>query len=237
MKNTKNALKFTAKFTVISLIMAAAVILGGGAVGKSAVSDSVSDKNIVVVIDAGHGGQDGGAVADDGTLEKDLNLSLATSLGKILREMGADVVLTRDEDIMYADNDSSHKKLDDLTHRIKTAEDAGNCIFISIHMNKFPVPKYSGAQVYYPANVPGSEELAQSVQSAIKEYLQSENDRTIKKSGDNIYILTKLSCPAVLVECGFMSNPEELEKLKSEEYRNKIALIIAKAAIEYIYRE
>lgn len=222
------------KFTAFSLVLALSVIFAGNAVTKSAVSENVSGARISVVIDAGHGGFDGGAVGDDGTLEKGLNLSLARSLAKQLKIMGADVIMTRDSDVMYAEESSSHKKLDDLNHRINTVSSAGECVFVSIHMNKFPVPKYSGFQMYYSPNNGESRALADALQSAVKKTLQQNNARLPKNAGDNIYILTKLECPAVLAECGFLSNPEELALLNTDEYREKLALVLATALMEYI---
>ena len=229
----KSAAWILIKFTAFSLVLALAVIYAGSAVGERTASANV-DVPIKIVIDAGHGGFDGGAVADDGTREKDLNLSLALALERQLKVMGADVIMTRSADVMYAVPSSPHKKLDDLSHRIESANAAGDCIFVSVHMNKFPVPKYSGLQVYYSPNNEESKILSDAIQNAVREALQPDNSRLTKRSGDNIYILYKLTCPAVLVECGFLSNPEELELLKTDEYREKLALVLASALMEYI---
>ena len=225
---------FLMKFLAFSLAVSLTAIYMGGKVTKTVSSFYVERAPIKTVVDAGHGGRDGGAVADDGTLEKDLNLALASSVAEILKIMGADVVMTRDGDVMYAAENSPHKKLDDLNYRIEKAKSAGDCVFVSIHMNKFPVSKYSGLQVYYSPVNEESKAVAEAVQSAVKAYIQPENDRAVKKSDSSIYLLQNLACPAVLVECGFLSNPAELEKLKDEKYRDSLAAVIAVSVMEYV---
>ncbi|MBR6052037.1 MAG: N-acetylmuramoyl-L-alanine amidase [Clostridia bacterium] len=232
--NVKNsALFFVVKFSAFSLAVALVATYMGSAVAKTA-SISVDKPIRTIVIDAGHGGIDGGAVADDGTLEKDLNLALAKTVERLLISLGADVVMTRTDDVMFAESSSPHKKLDDLTHRIKTTESAVDAVFVSIHMNKFPVQKYSGLQVYYSKNNEESHALADVLQSAAQAYIQPQNARQTKAAGDEIYLLSKLTCPAVLIECGFLSNHDELALLKTEEYRNKLAAVIAVTVTEYV---
>ena len=170
---------FLMKFLAFSLAVSLTAIYMGGAVTKTVSSFYVERAPIKTVVDAGHGGRDGGAVADDGTLEKDLNLALASSVAEMLKIMGADVVMTRDGDVMYAAENSPHKKLDDLNYRIEKAKSAGDCVFVSIHMNKFPVSKYSGLQVYYSPVNEESKAVAEAVQSAVKAYIQPENDRAV----------------------------------------------------------
>ena len=224
------------KFAAFSVAVATIAVYMGSTAAKTAMGDNVKEKKTVVV-DAGHGGLDGGAVADDGTLEKDLNLALAKSVYLVLRSLGADAVMTRTEDVMYAEPSSTHKKLDDLTHRIETVKGADDPVFVSIHMNKFPVQKYSGLQVYYSKNNEESKSLADAIQSAAATYIRPQNTRQTKAAGDEIYLLSNLDCPAVLVECGFLSNPNELELLKNEEYRNKLAAVIAVTVMEYINQQ
>ena len=204
----------------------------GNKVSKRISSSAVKSQR-VVVIDAGHGGIDGGAEADDGTLEKDLNLALALCIRDFLESSGVDVVLTRERDIMYAESSSPHKKLDDLNERIRITEEAGALAFVSIHMNKFPVPKYSGLQVYYSENNEESAVLAEMIQGFVSSNFQPDNKRAVKPAGSSIYLLDKLECPAVLVECGFLSNPDELKKLKSEDYRKSLAVLIGVCILEY----
>lgn len=200
--------------------------------GKNA-SAGVSEK-ITVIIDAGHGGRDGGASADDGTLEKTLNLSVAKKIEALLSLADVNVVMTRESDIMLANDSSTHKKLDDLNARLHTAEKYGDCIFVSIHMNKFPVKKYSGLQVYYSKNNPSGKILADTVQKKTSELLQQDNSRTTKAADSSIYILHNIKVPAVLIECGFLSNAEETELLKSEEYQDKLAAVICSSILEFL---
>ena len=165
-----------------------------------------------IVIDAGHGGEDGGAIGINGGYEKDVNLAVALILRDILTEKGLNVIMTRSEDILLYDKDSDyegHKKEQDLLNRRKIAETYEDPIFISIHMNSFPIEKYNGLQVYYSKNTPSSMELANKIQTNARQHLQIPNKRTTKPS-DGIYLLDRLKCTAVLVECGFLSNPEEV---------------------------
>ncbi len=196
---------------------------------------AVDKKMPIIVIDPGHGGADGGAVAPNGTLEKDLNLDLAIKLRDMLAFSGYDIVMTRCDDSMYfKETSSASKKVQDTRHRVDVTKDYENCIFVSIHMNKFPSEKYSGLQVYYSDKTEGSRELAESIQSLTKELLQKDNDRHVKKSNSTIYVLDKAERAAVLVECGFLSNPTECEKLSSESYRKELAELISRAIESYI---
>ncbi len=191
----------------------------------------------VIVIDAGHGGEDGGASGADGTVEKDLNLTVAQILAEMLSFAGYDVRMTRTDDRMLYDlygdlNDyTGHKKTYDLRNRLRFAGEADADLFISIHMNKFPQPQYSGLQVYYAA-AEGSRRVADAVQNAVRTYLQPDNDRQTKKAGTSIYLLHRIDIPAVLIECGFLSSEEELSRLKDAEYRRALALCIACAVTE-----
>ena len=187
----------------------------------------------VVIIDAGHGGEDGGAVASDGTKEKDLNLSVALSLGNMLEMSGINVVYTRTDDRMLYKVNEGSKKMQDLRERLNIANLYENSIFVSIHMNKFSQEKYSGLQVFYSQNDPKSQEIAKMIQIKTKENIQPYNDREIKPSGHNIYLLDKIEIPAVMVECGFLSNQEECEKLKNESYRMELAAVIYSSLIEF----
>ena len=208
---------------------------------KSTTSLPVFNENdkICFVIDAGHGGEDAGAIANDGTLEKDLNLKIATLLGGILELNGNEVILTRDKDTLlydyYDDLDdyTGQKKVYDLKNRLKIASEKENSIYIGIHMNKFPVSKYKGLQVYYSSNDDLSYNIASSVKSSVKTYLQPENNREIKRADSSIYILSHAQMPSVLIECGFLSNEAELEMLKSDEYQRALALTLFSSIVAF----
>ena len=197
---------------------------------ESAISPLYDGK--VIVIDAGHGGEDCGAVASDGTLEKDLNLEIATLVKALCDLNGNKAILTREEDTLLYDryddleNYKGHKKEYDLKNRVRLTKEFESPVFVSIHMNKFAQEKYSGAQVYYSKNNPSSQLIARSTQNMIKQYLQPSNKRSIKQADDSIFVLDNLDCPAVLIECGFLSNANELAKLKTSEHQSGLALVI-----------
>lgn len=189
-----------------------------------------------VIIDAGHGGEDGGAVGEDGTLEKHLNLSIAFEIDEMLRSMGVNTRLTRTEDVLLYDRNSNyngHKKAQDAAARIAIAEEYDDAIFISIHMNSFPQKKYHGLQVYYSELSSESSGIAKEIQALTVKNLQPDNKRQIKPIGKNVYIMNKIKHPAVLVECGFLSNPEECALLTDKEYQSKLSLVISGAVLNY----
>lgn len=199
------------------------------------VNSSAKDGELTIVLDPGHGGADGGAVGIGGVLEKELNLDIALMLRDMLVFSGYNVVMTRSDDSMYYDeNIKLSKKAQDTRRRVDITRDYENCIFVSIHMNKFSSEKYSGLQVYYSDNVEGGKELAQSIQSLAGELLQKDNKRQIKKADSTIYVLDKAVVRAVLVECGFLSNAEETAKLCDKEYRRDIATLIFMAIDSFV---
>jgi N-acetylmuramoyl-L-alanine amidase len=190
-----------------------------------------------VVIDAGHGGEDGGTVGVDGTLEKDINLTLARELFDALTSRGIRCVMTRTEDMLLYDRNADYegrKKALDAKARLEIAAKQERAIFVSIHQNSYPVAKYSGFQVYYSKNSPESAEIAKKLELAVREELQPDNNRASKEAGTNIYLLNKLTCPAVLLECGFLSNPEECAQLQDTEYRAKLVDVLSDALESYI---
>lgn len=232
-------LSFFVKFILFSSLLIAITLAIGHFLFPNedgvAVDASGNEPMITVVIDAGHGGRDGGAVADDdGTLEKHLNLSVAKKLKALLESANVRVLMTRETDVELASPDSPHKKQDDLNARLEIAETYDDAIFVSIHMNKFPVSKYSGLQVYYSDNHADSRELAQIIQGGAAELLKNTGEREIKSAGDAIYLMSNLEIPAVLVECGFLSNYEEKELLKTDDYQKKLAMSIFSSILNYI---
>lgn len=219
-------------FFAVSLALVALGIPASRLILSSAASAEAQNKP-TVIIDAGHGGFDGGAVADDGTLEKDLNLAVAKRLEALFLSAGVNVVMTRCEDISLDADAPSHKKAADLKARVEVGRANPKALFLSIHMNKFPVKKYSGLQVYY-ASTPGSREIAGCIQRTVFENLQMENTREIKSAGSEIFVLDKAETTAVLVECGFLSCESELSLLKSDEYQKSLATCIFSAVINSI---
>lgn len=189
----------------------------------------ISEKKVTVVIDSGHGGEDGGAVAPDGTLEKDINLSIALKLKSIFEQNGIDVITTRESDISICDEGIEtlkDRKVSDMQNRLEIFNSSPNNIIISIHQNKFEQSKYSGAQIFYSVNNPRSEVLADNIKNSIISNIQPDNKRESKPADKNIYLLYNSENPAVIVECGFLSNSEELVLLKDDGYQTKMALAI-----------
>ena len=198
-------------------------------------SDSL-EQQPMIVIDAGHGGEDGGAEVD-GVLEKDINLSIAGKLFEILRLCGCRVTEIRDEDISVYDSDAQtlrEKKVSDLKRRVEIANESDNNILVSIHQNKFDNSAYSGAQLFYSSNHDDSRVLAESIRGAITSLLQKDNTRELKPAGSDIYLLDHAEVPAVIVECGFLSNQEERSKLMDDDYQSEMAYAVAMGVLEYI---
>ncbi|MGI6745010.1 MAG: Germination-specific N-acetylmuramoyl-L-alanine amidase precursor [Firmicutes bacterium ADurb.Bin300] len=197
----------------------------------------IKTEKTVVIIDAGHGGIDAGAVGLNGAYEKDINLSIANKLNDILKSSGYLTVLTRTKDICLAGDEAKtvrEKKTSDLHNRMKIMESYENVIFISIHQNSFYGAKARGAQVFYSPNSEESKALADLIQGSIKTGLQPENKRLTKKAGTSIYLLYQAQKPAVMVECGFLSDYEENLKLCNDEYQNQLALYIAEGIKTYL---
>lgn len=222
----------SAVFILLSAIIGHLVISNGESIFTAAEQD-----NVCIVIDAGHGGEDGGCVSDDGVLEKELNLSVSEKITEILRAMGYNTIMTRTGDEMlydmYGDDYSGKKKTYDLKNRLRFARENEADVFVSIHMNKFPQSKYSGLQVYYSDNHADSKLIADTIQSYCRAYLQKDNERVTKAADSAIYLLDRIELPGVLVECGFLSNAEETERLCDEEYQKELSFTVASAVMEY----
>ena len=227
-------------FTSLSaaFIISAALIVSLGKDKGNSIFTAAENEEICIVIDAGHGGEDGGCVSDGGVLEKDINLEVAKKTSELLSSMGYNAVMTRTEDKMlydmYGDNYEGRKKTYDLKNRLRFAEENEADIFVSIHMNKFPQEQYSGLQVYYSKNNGESERIARSIQQFNKEYLQTDNEREIKAADKNIFLLDRMNIPAVLAECGFLSNKKEAEQLCNDEYRKELSFMLAAALSKYM---
>ncbi len=193
----------------------------------------------VVVIDAGHGGEDGGA-SDNDVLEKDINLAIALKLRDLLRVSGYEVRMVREKDISVYDSSAQtvrEKKVSDMQNRVRMINENPQNILISIHQNKFEQSRYSGAQMFYSANHPQSMKLAESIRKSVTSLLQPENKRELKRDNGSVYILKKAEVPAVIVECGFLSNPDEAAKLKTDAYQSKMAFAIYCGFLNYMHND
>ena len=180
-----------------------------------------------VVIDAGHGGVDGGATSCTGVLESQFNLEIATRLNDLMHLLGIQTRMIRETDCsIYTQGETiSQKKISDLRERVRIVNSMENCVLISIHQNHFSDSKYSGAQVFYPETA-GSRELSTKLQDNIKGALNPDSHRGIKKA-NGIYLMQHINCPGALIECGFLSNPQEEYLLRTQDYQQKICSVIA----------
>ena len=228
---------FSNFFTLFLIfILTFSLVLSYGYIAIPTVSHILGSKKAIIV-DAGHGGEDGGTQSSAGVLEKDINLDISLKLGTLLKLMGYSVVYTRTEDKLQYGADAKvqrQKKVSDIHHRMKFIESYPDALFLSIHQNHFTENKYYGAQVFYSKNNPESKIVAEKLQGSIKGIIQPENNREIKASGTDIYILYHAKSPAVMVECGFLSNPGEALKLLDEKYQKKLTLAIVAGIEEYI---
>lgn len=199
------------------------------------VSLSVSGK--VVIIDAGHGTPDEGAETEDGTTEAEINLKIALKLQNLLEQSGCTVILTRSDENGIYDIDSKtlkEKKVSDIKNRVKIGNESSSDIFVSIHLNKIDEQQYDGWQTFYNENSSQGEKLATLIQENLNESIPKENDR-VALTIDNIYIIDNVEIPTTIVECGFLSNPEEKESLLDDTYQNRLAWGIYNGIIDYFY--
>ncbi|MBE6976092.1 MAG: N-acetylmuramoyl-L-alanine amidase [Ruminococcaceae bacterium] len=219
-------------------LLTAIIVIGFAAAGSRAVTASVQNSPVRrehrIVIDAGHGGVDGGATSCTGVLESQINLEIALRLRDVMHLLGHDTVMIRTTDIsVYTKGETiAAKKVSDLKERVRIVNETPGSILVSIHQNTFSDSRYGGAQVFYPTTE-GSKQLADRMQSALVKSLNPGSRRTAKK-GEGIYLLERISCPGVLVECGFLSNPEEEYLLRSKDYQIKLCAVIAASISEYI---
>ena len=201
----------------------------------STVSLPASGKTIV--IDAGHGVPDEGAQSSNGTTEAETNLKIALKLQNLLEQSGCTVILTRSDENAIYDIDSKtlkQKKISDIKNRVKIGNESSADIFVSIHLNKIPQSQYDGWQTFYKEGSQDGAKLAKSIQENLNKTIQKENNR-IAKTIDKVYIIKHVEIPITIVECGFLSNPEEEKKLLQDDYQNKLAWGIYNGIIDYFY--
>ena len=234
----------------ICIIASAALIimiLGITAAGKGSriTQEAISDKRALafantVILDAGHGGEDGGAVAADGTPEKDLNLLIANGIAAYFELFGIPYIPVRTDDVSVGDKGLQtvrDRKRSDIRNRFALICDTSDAVFLSIHQNMFSESKYNGTQVFYSANTPSSKALAEHIQNTVRSFLQPDNTRKTKPSDDRVYLLYNAPTTAVMVECGFLSNEKELSLLKTQDYRSQIGYCIYKGLLSFLLTE
>lgn len=195
--------------------------------------DREESSSYVVVLDAGHGASDSGKVGIHGELEKDINLAIVNYLKKELEENGVTVILTREDDTPLYKESDSNKKLSDMKKRIEIIETVQPDIVVSIHQNSYTSKNVKGPQVFYYETSVEGEKLATAIQKSFDLVIGDENRRSIKGNKD-YYLLIHTSCPIVITECGFLSNPEESSKLQTEEYQKAIAKAVGSGIMEYL---
>ena len=218
--------------TVCALLWLTSHFLGRGE-SRTASGESIS--NVTIIIDAGHGGMDGGTQSRDGLLEKDINLAVANKLYTLCRLAGIGCRRTWcDDNVLVSDDIKQKRKMHDLKNRAAVADEYVSPVFVSIHMNSYPDSRYSGLQVWYSKNDERSRSIASYVQSYAAGYLDPANTRVIKPATSSIYLLDRLQVPAILIECGFLSNENESALLASDDYQTKLALVIFAALCESI---
>lgn len=228
---------FLKRYAYIYLYVVSACLLFGYFVGNSALSVNNPQSFTLrptLVIDAGHGGMDGGTTSCTGVLESQFNLDISKRLERLLSLLGYETVMVRTEDVSVSTEGSTirEQKRSDLKNRVKLVNEMDNPIYISIHQNFYPESRYSGPQVFY-ASTEDSKDLATLMQTNLNEALTTSNKRSCKKS-DGVYIMQHINCCGILIECGFLSNPEEESKLKTPEYQKKLCSVIAATLANHI---
>ncbi len=191
----------------------------------------------VIVIDAGHGGIDGGAVGSGDVIEKNINLPISLYLGDLLSAGGFNVQYTRTEDVSIHDSFAKtvrQMKVSDIKNRLKMVENNTDSILISVHQNKFNIKSCKGAQVFYGGKNEQSKMLAEVVKETFTGILQPDNTRAVKKAGKELYLINNCTHTAVLVECGFISNPDEAKLLSTPEYQKQVSFTIYCAIVKYL---
>ena len=223
------------EFRSAVMLIAAAVFVAFCVSASSGIIKKNTTKRQTVIIDAGHGGFDGGATAPDGTSEKDINLAVSLKLKKILTLYGYDVIMLRDTDTaLNTEGDTTRsKKRSDIMNRYAVMEANPDSIYLCIHQNNFSASYCHGAQMFYCKSTDGSKELAECIQTSLKA-VQPDNDRVIKPCTDDVYLIYNAKTTALLVECGFLSNRDDLLNLKNEEYQMKLAFAISSGLNNYM---
>lgn len=221
-------------YLAVALLVALAAVIFSRGLAPAEETVALAAQEVTVVIDAGHGGEDGGTVSSDGVVESGVNLAVAQRLEAVLTLCGRRTLMLRTEDCSLHDAGAAtirEKKVSDIHNRVKMINSQQNPRLISIHQNHFTSAKYHGAQVFY-GNGPLGQAWAEQTQAALREGLEPDNHREAKPIGHDVYLMNHIACPAILVECGFLSNREECQKLTDPGYQTKLALAIGGAYLQ-----
>lgn len=226
-------LKRLIKIVLLVALLAAAAVFVKIFVSNGGLKPVINQNSrSTLVLDAGHGGIDGGAISDSGLKESDINLQIALKTEALVRFLGIDTVMTRETDTDNSDN-KAYSEHDNLVQRAKLANSTENAVLISIHQNKFPSAVVSGAEVMYSDN-DDSKALGLITQDNLVTLLDSSNRRVARPAPKELLLTSSVECPTILVECGFMSNPQEVQKLASNDYQLKLAAILAGSYIQFL---
>lgn len=228
------------KFRFKILCGVAALSLLGGAyyMGRESAARTMgkgveNGEKICVVVDAGHGGMDPGKVGINGALEKDINLKIAEALKKYLEAEDIEVVMTRESDDGLYDANASNKKVQDMKRRIELIDKVNPVITVSIHQNSYPEEYVHGAQVFFYGGSTQGQKLAEIIQEQLTDKVDPENSRHVK-ANDSYYLLKRTGTPIVIVECGFLSNGVEAERLCDEDYQERVAWALHMGIMQYL---
>ena len=238
------------KYALKAALLAGLLTVTAGGMALSAHLTKVRDPDAVqtvgsasapvIVLDAGHGGIDGGCSTADGVPEKGINLNILLDLRDLLTVSGYEVHVTRDTDRSIHDSGVTgiaNQKRSDMENRLAILNEPDDAVCISIHQNQFTDPKYKGAQMFYSGSNSTSEVLARALQSRFRELLQPDNDREIQLCGKELFLCYYSDNPTVMAECGFMSNPDEAALLNTEEYRGKVAFTLFAGINDFVHRK
>lgn len=233
MTRRRKTIAHIAFYLLVAVLFLMGTTLGERAVTVFSEEEPFPRKNRIV-IDAGHGGEDGGATGCSGGTESTLNLEIALRLNDLFHLLGYKTVMIRTSDTAVYTTGSTiaQKKVSDLKERVRIVNETENAVLLSIHQNYFADARYSGAQVFYAQNE-GSEELAKVLQQSFVDTINLGSNRKCKRAS-GIYLMEHITCPGVLVECGFLSNAEEENRLKTENYQKKIVCIIASSVSNFL---
>lgn len=234
--------KYRRRFNAAAVIAVFCVCAGVILYAKNKLEETVSvsavpHNDTVIVLDAGHGGMDGGCSTADGKTEKGINLNILLSVRDMARFFGYNVEATRIKDISIHDSGVTgirNQKVSDMENRLELFNKYSNSVCVSIHQNTFSDPKYSGAQMFYSDKNEESERLASIMQSKFVENLQPSNERETKLCGSELYLCYFCNNPAVMVECGFLSNAEEAAKLTDEAFQEQVAFTVFSGINEFV---
>lgn len=217
---------------IIALLFLLGAIAASMELSKYAASDKVENGSQTVVIDAGHGSADSGKVGVNGALEKDLNLQIAKKVKAILEKKGIHVVMTREDDMGLYDKSASNKKAADMKKRVDLINQTKPSLAVSIHQNSYQDGAVKGAQVFYYAHSKEGQEAALVMQEELRTF--DSNNKRQAKENTTYYMLKRTEVPTIIVECGFLSNAQEAEKLKTENYQNQVAEAICEGITKWL---